>query len=659
MSDNTDVQRDQPQKPHLNSRVSLPDRVLVRLWMQLGHLGLHTRIFLMTGLGLLVILTIFGLLGLSAVQESTRQSLDQHLVIARLVADKVDNEVTSVLEILTRLAGSKELDLEDGDLEPERALLQAVQSQATMHTHRLIVMDNHATVLWSEPLDPAMIGWSMLDRPEIEEALRTQRPTVSNLVLSMPAGAPVVLLTVPIRSREGRIAGLLTGEIEPGQGNISEFLQPLRLSGTAHIRIMDRQGFVLASTDPTGLLKKGDHGPRFAELIEGRQPAMLDCRKGCHEATPDPTKEVLAFVPLSTAPWAVAIRQPEAEVLAPSRQLQRQLILVGAVILIGALLIGWFSTEQVVRPLRSLMAAVSAIAAGNLDVPVPNHGTDEVGRLARAFEEMRIRLKDSVQAMERLNADLEQRVQERTRQLATLYDELRRKEEIRTGLLAKLVSAQEDERKRIARELHDEVGQTLTSVIMNIGAVEQSLPDELNGSKARLAATRDVAAQALRELRALIFDLRPEVLDDLGLVLAVRGHAKERLEELGIKVQVQVSGLPRRLPPEIEIMVFRMLQEAITNIRRHAQATEVRIGLQRVGSHLLVTVEDNGVGFDPQTVLQARRDSQRWGMRGMSERIALLNGRFNVYSQPGHGTRLEAEIPLENWPEQEEVPERA
>ncbi len=627
--------------------------------LQLGDLGLHWRIFLLSGVVLLAILCIFGLLCLSALQESTRRSLVQHLVIAKLVADNIDTEVTAVLEMLTQVAGHQALDLEDGDLEPEKRLLQEVQSQATMRTYRLILMDNQATVLWSEPLDLAILGLNLMDRPDIQEVRRTGRATVSDVVLSRPSGAPVIHLTVPVWGRGTGMTGLLTGEIEPQYGSFSAFLRPVRLSGTAHIEVMDRQGFVLASTEASLLLQKGDHASRFAELIEGRQPAVRGCHGGCHEASPYRTDEVLAFAPLSTAPWGVAVRQPEAEVLAPTRQLQRQLVLAGAAILIAALLIAWFLTEQIVRPVRSLMDAVSVIASGNLNIPVPSYGTDEVGRLAQAFEEMRIRLKDSVQAMERLNVGLEQRVQERTRQLATLYEELRRKEEMRTGLLGKLVSAQEDERRRIARELHDEVGQSLTSVIMNIAAVEQTLPDEPGGTKARLETIRAVAAQALRDLRTLIFNLRPEVLDDLGLVQAVRGHAKERLEDIGICVRVQVNGLPQRLPPEIETMVFRMLQEAIANIRRHAQATEVRIGLQRIGSRLLVTVEDNGIGFDPQAVLQAPRDSRRWGIRSMAERVALLNGRFNVYSQPGHGTRLEVEIPLEHWPEGEEVARRA
>ncbi|HEY63359.1 MAG TPA: GAF domain-containing protein [Caldilineae bacterium] len=229
---------------------------------------------------------------------------------------------------------------------------------------------------------------------------------------------------------------------------------------------------------------------------------------------------------------------------------------------------------------------------------------------------------------------------------ALLYADVRRKEHLRGELLKKIITAQEEERKRIARELHDETSQALTAIAMNCAALEQVIPEELADIRAKLNIVRTTAARSLRNLRTLIFDLRPEALDDLGLELAIRGHAKERLEDAGVHTQVKVVNLPDRLPSEVETTVFRLVQEGITNIVRHAQATEARIHLELVDGRLRLLVEDNGKGFDPRKMMAAE-DGSGWGLRGMMERVTLLEGEMRIESEPGKGTRIWVEIPLE------------
>ncbi|HHH41092.1 MAG TPA: sensor histidine kinase, partial [Chloroflexi bacterium] len=212
-------------------------------------------------------------------------------------------------------------------------------------------------------------------------------------------------------------------------------------------------------------------------------------------------------------------------------------------------------------------------------------------------------------------------------------------------LLGKVLTAQEEERARLARELHDTIGQSLTAIIMTTMAMENSLSPDFIAGREKLTNVRRIATQALRDLRSLIFDLRPEALDDLGLVMALRSQAKKCLEPAGVRVRLRSIGLEDRLPAEVEIAVFRVVQEAITNIARHAQATEANISLTRKGDKLIVRVEDDGVGFDPASVM---RDEQKgWGLRGMEERITLLGGRFYIGSKPGQGTLVLAEVPLE------------
>ncbi|HEY6102207.1 MAG TPA: GAF domain-containing sensor histidine kinase [bacterium] len=223
---------------------------------------------------------------------------------------------------------------------------------------------------------------------------------------------------------------------------------------------------------------------------------------------------------------------------------------------------------------------------------------------------------------------------------ARLYDELREKEATRGKLLEKLISAQEDERRRIARELHDEAGQALTALILNLEIAEQTAGA---ADPQRLRRLRGIAEDTLAELRRLIYDLRPTILDDLGLAAAVRWYVKESVEPQGLQVAMTISGAEDRLPHHVETAVFRIVQEALTNILKHAQARRAEVDLRIGPSGVRIRIDDDGKGFDLSTIT-ARRDGGL-GVMGMRERAELLGGRLQVISDP-RGTRVEAVIPV-------------
>jgi signal transduction histidine kinase len=232
---------------------------------------------------------------------------------------------------------------------------------------------------------------------------------------------------------------------------------------------------------------------------------------------------------------------------------------------------------------------------------------------------------------------------EQMAELTALYEQFENKEALCRQLLGKVLTAQEAERTRLARELHDIIGQSLTAIIMTTAAVEKNFPSNYPAGKQQLANVQAVARQALQDLRDLIFDLRPDILDDLGLTLAVRNQAKKHLEAAGIQVKFRMA-VRNKLSPEVEISVFRVVQEAITNISRHAHATEAHISLTQKNGRLMIRVGDNGIGFDTVRVMKGQRRS--WGLHGMKERITLLGGKFYIGSRPGSGTLVMAEVPL-------------
>ncbi len=214
-------------------------------------------------------------------------------------------------------------------------------------------------------------------------------------------------------------------------------------------------------------------------------------------------------------------------------------------------------------------------------------------------------------------------------------------------LSGQVLSAQEDERKRIARELHDVTSGALARVLINIGMYEDLVPDDWTELREKIRATRVLCEQTLENVRQMIFGLRPTLLDDLGLAAAVHWYAKNNLEPADIQVQFETSNDLGRAPATVETALFRIAQEAITNIIRHANATHVNIQLSRTPTHWVFIVQDDGRGFDPRTTAHESTTDHRWGLFGVHERVALLGGTFNIESATGSGTTLSVEIPIE------------
>lgn len=229
---------------------------------------------------------------------------------------------------------------------------------------------------------------------------------------------------------------------------------------------------------------------------------------------------------------------------------------------------------------------------------------------------------------------------------ASLWGELRDKERLRAELLAKAIHAQEDERRRIARELHDETGQSLNAIVFGLKATEAAL--NTNPIQARDMVTRlkSAAGDTVRELQTIIYDLRPGLLDDLGLTPALRWFAETRLQNEGTGIVWDIHGAERRLDPEVETALFRIGQEAITNIARYAHASEVKIALVFDENHAVLEITDNGIGFNIHELLTHPPENGRGlGLLGIRERAELRHGKFELASTPGSGTRIRVQLP--------------
>ena len=228
---------------------------------------------------------------------------------------------------------------------------------------------------------------------------------------------------------------------------------------------------------------------------------------------------------------------------------------------------------------------------------------------------------------------------------ARLHQEVQQKEEIRGELLQDIFSIQEEERKRIARELHDETSQVLASLTGNLEAVASLLTDKDQKTIAILKKAQALSVQLLDGTNRLIYELRPTLLDDMGLIAATRWLITNILEEAGVTVTFKTVGTVRRLDPQVETTLFRVIQEAVNNIARHAEAKKASIRLLFKKNSVMVRVKDNGPGFDVDEALRSKERPRGLGLLGMRERVELIKGTLNITSNLT-GTEVIIEIPI-------------
>ena len=306
-------------------------------------------------------------------------------------------------------------------------------------------------------------------------------------------------------------------------------------------------------------------------------------------------------------------------------QLVTIFILMGIIL---SILMNFLILKAALQPLVTLQKTVEAVYRGDLTARVAEipMGDPLITHLRDALNSMLDELSSSY------------------KQQGELSQQLRQREEERGDLLGKIITAQEEERRRVARELHDEVSQTLTGLVMSLGSAEALLVRD-PAVRQRLESLRGLTSEAVEEVRRLIQDLRPSLLDDLGLVAAISWYIENYLAPAGAKAELETQGFDQRLSPTVEITLFRVMQEAITNIIKHAQAKTVYIHLQHTDAAIAGSIKDDGVGFNVDTLSRERRRGITVGLLGMEERISLLEGKLNIESQLGEGTHVHFVIP--------------
>ena len=495
---------------------------------------------------------------------------EDRLLLARTVAHSIDGMLESSIQSLGRLAADIPADPSTAASRIRPFRFESIFADA------IYVIESDGRVVASDPshVEPIDRAW-----------LRDRELVSSVIHKAGDSGGAVVAIVQPIRRDDH--SSYLVVEMRLANSRLRAFLSGLEPTGGLRIDVVDDAGVVISG--------------------DGDEPVDASIR-----------------APLRVAAWSVVVQESTTQVSGFITTGQG-LALTGVVLAFMGVLLARTLSRSVVSPIRQLSRQAEAMRSGNLAAPITVTGDHEIKVLARTLDDARARLAAMVAELQAFNQRLEEQVAARTRVIV-------QQDEQRKVLLRRMMGATEDERRRLARELHDEIAQLLTVIQLSLHNMHVDTPE--------MARANALLVQTQEEIHRIIHDLRPSMLDDLGLAAAMRSYADDHLRKHGLNVSLEIEeGLSTS--PEIETALFRIYQELLTNILRHASAEHVSIEVYRRDRKLVLAVEDDGCGFDPD----AKSDGA--GLTGMRERAALVNGSIRFDSEVDLGTHVVLEIPLQ------------
>lgn len=537
--------------------------------------------------------------------------------VAELALEQEENLLTAAKQLLFALAESP--NIQPGAPGNQQKTLEEFLVLNPQYRNLGLVNTNGQLIASAASSPPHL---NLGNEAFLRRALESRDFSISDIVLPPQVPRPSLTFSRPVLDARGQITAVVFATLE---GNLFEgFYSQLRrlpLPRDASWTLINSNGLILARYP----------GP---ERWIGRErldsAVVTQAFQLPHEPFeapgPDGRDSIYAFALLPTQLVAGEARAvlcvPRQVLFAQANRTAVQYLtwlgLAGGM----ALLLGWVSSNiLVIQPINALLQSSTRLARGDLTARTGlRHGHDEFGQLTLSFDLM-------AQALEQ---------RERERQRANLKLQL---------LSHRLVEVQESERRHIARELHDEIGQTLTVAEMNLQAALRS--PEQSTLERRLQESIRAVERVLEQVHDLSLNLRPSMLDDLGLEPALRWYTHRQAELAGLKAEFHPVPLTKRPPPVIETECFRVAQEALTNVVRHAKAQSVVVTLTQADGCLRLSVRDDGCGFNVAQVRDRAVNGASLGVLSMEERATLTGGGFEIISAPGQGTEVRAWFPLE------------
>ncbi len=361
-----------------------------------GRLGLQRRIMLYVTGGLMVVMAAYSAVSLQAIRQSNDLVFRERLMVAGTVAQQIDSELSHLRGELNDMGETVGKDLANNQQAEARQAMQGLRQHWSAYDHfsspcAIILTDPKGVVVWSDPPPSELLSADFSSRPSFRAALQSLQPSVADEISPGADGHGSLWMATPILV-SGRIEGVLLGELNLSE--VSQSFTPLlKMDEPGYsLELIDGQGMVLASQQPERQWTLSEHYPLLKDLLARRQAGT-----GTHQMPASSSKptHIVAFAPLRDVPWGVTLEEPQDLALTLPHALENRFLLFGTLVLLTGLVLAWVTTRAVVQPVNALIDETQHIAAGNLDHSLDVTAEDEVGRLARSFDEMRVELKQS------------------------------------------------------------------------------------------------------------------------------------------------------------------------------------------------------------------------------------------------------------------------
>jgi len=549
------------------------------------------------------------------VAENLARSRNQEL--ARVSADRLSENMAGFVRVLTTLSN---LDIvRSGDPTLQKNALTQARDLLIDFDGGVIVLNMDGIVTVTEPFRPDLQGQDFSTRSYFQNTRALRSFTFSDIIQEAGSGEDIIVAAVPIISRDGEFQGVLAGRFYVRFQRIGEEIQKLQVSDVGEAYLIDRNGSVIYHPDYSLIGADFSQRASVFSLMRGEhQGALIIQELG-------KVSQVVGYAIVDVTGWGLVIQEPWADVVAPARISLRPImlaLLVGVVLV--AAIVSW-GTQRVVRPIAELAARARRVATGDYTVQATPSSIRELRALSSDFNEM-------VAQIARYQAALRQYV-------------------------AAITHTQEEERKRIARDLHDDTIQSLIAIGQRVELAREAISEDPEDAKGQLRELRKMVTLTIDSVRQTSRDLRPTVLEDLGMVPALQYLVNELARQDTIDVSLEVEGTTEGLPPGMEVAIYRIVQEALSNLRRHAQASRARVEARFLADEIIVVVEDDGLGFDVPQETADLVNTGALGLMGLKERAQLFGGQVSINSQVGRGTTVRVVLSRNLRPSQSSVHE--
>ncbi len=540
-------------------------------------------------------------------QTVTSLLVDRDRQLAALASAQLSEALAGYTRQLGMLAAAPELRSESAATRAAR--LESATDTLQIFTAGLVLVDEAGATLNIAPAEMSPVGQTVAEQDYFRSVHDRLAPTFSNVVIDARTGKNMIVMAVPLSDDSQRFAGALLGAVDLNNTALSEPINRLHIGDSGIAYVLDGNGRVIFHPDATNIGADFSDRPYVKNVIAGESGGTLWRARTGEEV-------VLGYTPVANTGWGLIVREPWNTVVSPVQTYGLLMVCVTlAAVAIAAYLL-WQGVRRIAVPVRLLVDQTVRLAAGENVEPIPIYGVDEIDTLERAFNQM-------------------------TTQIDSYRAGLRRYVEA-------LTQSQEDEGRRIARELHDETVQSLLTIARRVELYQASETDPAR--LAQLAELQTMVTDAMQGVRQISRDLRPLILEDLGLIPALRTLIQAARDGDGAvpHVRLEVCGQPVALGAEQELALYRITQEALTNVRKHARAIGVRVDLSFESTRVRLEISDDGQGFEVPHFLTelAQRDS--FGLMGIQERVWAIGGSLTLESAPGEGTRLSVTISMES-----------